>query len=66
MMARPQLAGLLALLCAATTSVSAVVECDQAGDYTCPDGNTCCASTGGAFACCADEEPGRGVCSHGH
>ena len=54
-----------ALTIALQVSTDAVVHCG--GNATCPDGNTCCPtgierSGAGGWACCADEEPGKGVC----
>ena len=43
-----------------THSSIAIVQCDA--NSNCPDGNTCCSSRDGGFACCADEEAGQGIC----
>lgn len=46
-------------------SAHSVVVCGPG--FTCPDGNTCCPRSpltgdGAGWACCADEEPGKGAC----
>ena len=55
---------LLLLLLLKLDTARAIVPCG--GNYTCPDGNTCCPTRepAGGFACCADEEPGKCMLRH--